>query len=78
MARKLTDETKEAIKADKQLMIDYCHFIGVSVFSLLTFFYRDSKVLTHHDAVKFLASRLNKTPDEILTENSEAGTKVMA
>lgn len=77
MARKLKNETIKALRADNQLLTDYANILNISVFSLPTLLYRDSRVLMQHDALKFLASRLNKTIDEI-TENSEAGSKVMA
>jgi hypothetical protein len=78
MTRKLRDDIKKMIMADNQLISDYCTLIGISALSLSKYFERNAKVLTHHDAVNFLAKRLGKTPDEILTENSKAETKVMA
>jgi len=73
MARKLKDDIKQAIRSENRLMADYADFIGVNIYSLPKLFERNSKVLTHHDAVKFLSQRLSKSVDEILIDD-----KVMA
>ena len=71
MARILKQEIKDALIGDNQLAAAFCDALGISVISLPQMLYRNPKSLTQHDSVVWLSNRLNKTPDEILTEDSK-------
>lgn len=71
MARILKQEIKDALIADNQLAAAFCDALGVSIISLPQMLYRNPKSLTQHDSVAWLCDRLNKTPDEILTEDTK-------
>jgi len=71
MTRVLRQEIKEAILSNNQLAADFCDAIGVLIISLPQMLNRNVKRLTHHDSITWLSERLNKIPDEILTEDAK-------